>query len=244
MPALDRHDEGGVPTERRAAYRDRYGVAVLLVVLTMIILAISGTSTGGRLLALVVEGCTLLFILWTSAVRQRTFVVALVLVAGAIIVACIAVIRGENIGDAGTNLIGVLLALFAPVAIVRRLLAGLRITASTVLGALCVYLLAGLMFAYLFALIDTTDKGQFFVQVTHPPFVDYLYFSMVTLTTLGYGDFTARASLGKMLAVTEALGGQLYLVSVVAVLVSNIGRERTPRQTDKHAETSNTDGAG
>jgi hypothetical protein len=56
--------------------------------------------------------------------------------------------------------------------------------------------------------------------------VDFVYYSFVTMTTLGYGDLTARANLGRMLSVTEALFGQLYLVSVVAVLVANIGRQR------------------
>src|SRR5262249_35777611 len=106
----------------------------------------------------------------------------------------------------------------------------LRITASSVLGALCMYLIAGLLFAYVFGLIDATDQGRFFVQVQHPPSIDYLYFSLVTLTTVGYGDFTAAGNFGKMLAVTEALAGQLYLVSVVAVLVSNIGRARQRRE--------------
>jgi hypothetical protein len=113
-----------------------------------------------------------------------------------------------------------------------------------VLGALCVYLLGGLLFAYLFFLIDVHDQGHFFVQATNPPNADFLYFSMVTLTTLGYGDLTASESVGKMLAVTEALAGQMYLVSVVAVLVSRIGHERALRQPDRRGGASGNDSAG
>ena len=58
------------------------------------------------------------------------------------------------------------------------------------------------------------------------PAVDFIYFSFTTLTTTGYGDFTAGTSLGRMLAISEALVGQIYLVSVVALLVANLGRER------------------
>jgi len=230
--------------ERHERYRDQYVVAALLVVLTMIMIAVSGTSPWLRLLALVVEGGTLLFILWASAVRQPTFVLAALLVVAAIGVAGISVIRGGAFSDEALATVGVLLALSAPVAIVRRLLAEVRITASTVAGALCVYLLAGLLFSYVFGLLDATDHGHFFVQVTHPPSVDYLYFSLVTLTTVGYGDYTAGGSLGRMLAVTEALAGQLYLVSVVAVLVSNIGRERAPRHPDKRGGAPGQDSAG
>jgi hypothetical protein len=56
--------------------------------------------------------------------------------------------------------------------------------------------------------------------------VDFLYFSFVTLTTVGFGDRTAAGDLGRMLAVTEALLGQLYLLTVVALVIGNIGRER------------------
>ena len=56
----------------------------------------------------------------------------------------------------------------------------------------------------------------------------------MTLTTVGYGDFTASTSVGRMIAVSEALTGQLYLVSAVALLVGNIGRTivRGARRTD------------
>ena len=56
--------------------------------------------------------------------------------------------------------------------------------------------------------------------------VDYVYFSFVTLTTVGYGDLTARQDVGRMCSILEALFGQLYLVSVVALLVANMGRSR------------------
>ncbi len=57
---------------------------------------------------------------------------------------------------------------------------------------------------------------------------DFVYYSFVTLTTVGYGDLTASTGIGRMLSVTEALVGQLYLVTVVAILVSNLGRNRKP----------------
>ena len=56
--------------------------------------------------------------------------------------------------------------------------------------------------------------------------MDYVYFSYVTMSTVGYGDLTARGDFARMLAVTEALIGQLYLVTIVALLVGNLGRVR------------------
>jgi hypothetical protein len=206
----------------------------------MIMMAVSGAAWWGRLLALIVEGATFLFILWTSAVRPRVLALAAVLVAGAIIAAAIPVVRGSPFSAGPLNGLGALLALVAPVVIARHLLEELRITGSTVLGALCLYLLAGLFFAYVFGAIGESNQGHFFAQTTHPSSTDYLYFSLVTLTTLGYGDLTANGDLGKMLAATEALAGQLYLVSVVAVLVANIGqaprRRRSAEQGDAPEE--------
>jgi hypothetical protein len=230
--------------QRPDRYTDRYGIATALVVLTMFAMAVSTTAWWSRMLALVIEGGTMLFILWTSAVTPRVFQFAAVTVALAIVFSGLTVVRGGTFETQAIYAVGALLAVGAPVAIARHLLAELRITAATVLGALCIYLIGGLLFAYLYALGDAHDQGHFFVQVTHAPSVDYFYFSLVTLTTVGYGDLTASGSFGKMLAVTEALAGQLYLVSVVAVLVSNLGRERTPRQPHGSGGSSRKDDAG
>jgi hypothetical protein len=85
-----------------------------------------------------------------------------------------------------------------------------------------------LFFAYLYSAIGAVN-GHFFAGRHGATIVDYLYFSFATLTTVGYGDLTAAGDLGRMLAVSEALTGQLYLVTVVALLVGNVGRDRIRR---------------
>jgi hypothetical protein len=100
----------------------------------------------------------------------------------------------------------------------------------TVAGALCIYLLAGLFFAFVYSAIGAFQEGQFFAQTETTTSVDCVYFSFVTLTTVGYGDLTARTDFGRMTSISEALFGQLYLVSVVALLVGNLGRTRPRRQ--------------
>ena len=66
-----------------------------------------------------------------------------------------------------------------------------------------------------------------FVATSHATDVDYLYFSFSTLATVGFGDLVAGTNLGRMLAVTEALFGQMYLVTIVALLVGKFGRGRS-----------------
>jgi voltage-gated potassium channel Kch len=70
----------------------------------------------------------------------------------------------------------------------------------------------------------------FFAQHVAPSNVDFLYFSFVTLTTLGYGDFTPATDIGKVMVTFEALIGQVFLVTLVARLVSMYGVARHPRQ--------------
>ena len=98
-----------------------------------------------------------------------------------------------------------------------------QVTLDSVYGAITIYLLLGAFFARS-TRPSATSTDRFFNQVDHQSFQNYLYFSYITLATVGYGDFTPATSLARALSITEALTGQLYLVTVVAVLVSNIGR--------------------
>jgi voltage-gated potassium channel Kch len=108
--------------------------------------------------------------------------------------------------------------------VVRELEEDGHVTVQTVICGLCLYLLLGLAFAFVYAALDEISSQSFFAQKVDGTPNDFLYFSMVTLTTTGYGDFTAQTELGRTLAVTEALLGQIYLVTVLAVIVSNVRR--------------------
>jgi hypothetical protein len=207
------------------AAEDDFGIALVLILLTIIVLATIGDSRVGQLVAVVLGGATLLFVLHTSNARPRMIRFASLVVGVGILAAGGALLAGN--AQAGQNwafAIGLLLALAAPLAIGRRILAHTIITIKTVMGALCLYLLIGLFFSYVFALVQSLS-GSFFVQATDAGTTDFIYFSYVTLATVGYGDLTAASNLGRMLAVAEALTGQLYLVSAVALLVSNLGRQ-------------------
>ena len=138
---------------------------------------------------------------------------------------------GVDPQSVGTGSAGALLALIGPVVIIRHVLTHAKIDFETVAASLCIYLLFGIFFAYVYRILDAAD-GQFFVQQHAHAAVDFVYFSFTTLTTTGYGDLTSRLDFGRMLAISEALLGQLYLVSVVALLVANLGQARRTRVTD------------
>jgi hypothetical protein len=213
---------------------DRFVVAALLIVVSIITTAVGGDHQAGQLVLVVVESFTLIVILKASKVKRHTLRVASVVIAVAAVGTMTAISFDRQ--SAGPGLIGAALALVAPVVIVRRVVTHARIDIQTVGASLCIYLLAGVFFAYVYQLMDLIGDGPFFAQKAAASSVDFVYFSFVTLTTLGYGDLTPAQSMGKMLAISEALLGQLYLVSVVALLVANLGRDRRPRPFERDPE--------
>ena len=83
----------------------------------------------------------------------------------------------------------------------------------------------------MYSFIDAADSTPLFAQVPIATAPTPLYFSYITMTTVGYGDLTPVGNLPRMLAATEALIGQIYLVTAVALLVGNLGRERRRRRS-------------
>jgi Ion channel len=133
--------------------------------------------------------------------------------------------NGNAIKGATSVANGLLVAL-APAAVVVGVLRSVRahraITPEAVAGVLCLYLLAGMFFAFVYGAMNNFGGDPFFASGVEATPSRCLYFSFITLTTVGYGDFVARTSLGHTLSAFEALLGQIYLVTVVAVIVSNV----------------------
>jgi Ion channel len=103
---------------------------------------------------------------------------------------------------------------------VSRVLHHKRVTHETVLGALCAYVLVGLLFAFVYLAVDELRAAPFFAQPGTHAQSEYLYFSFVALTTLGFGDLSPSVGLPQALTVLEALLGQVFLVTLVARLVT------------------------
>ena len=144
--------------------------------------------------------------------------------------ACIAVSLAVLLTDS-QSLIG--LTYLLPVALLvtatlpvtlSRVLHQRRVTNETVLGALCAYVLLGLLFAFAYLAVNQVD-GPFFSQPPPHSESEFLYFSFVTLTTLGFGDLSPAVGLPQGLTVLEALTGQIFLVTMVARLVTVWGRQ-------------------
>ena len=103
---------------------------------------------------------------------------------------------------------------------ISRVLHHRRVTYETVLGALCAYVLIGLLFAFVYLAVGELREGPFFAQEGPHGQSEYVYFSFVSLTTLGFGDLSPSVGLPQALTVLEALCGQIFLVTLVARLVT------------------------
>jgi voltage-gated potassium channel len=103
---------------------------------------------------------------------------------------------------------------------IRRVVEHRRVTHETVLGALCAYVLLGLLFAFVYLAVEELDDASFFAQPGPHQQSEYVYFSFVSLTTLGFGDLSPTVGLPQALTVLEALCGSIFLVTLVARLVT------------------------
>ena len=151
-----------------------------------------------------------------------------------LIAACVALAPLVLIFDS-TEIIGI--AYLLPVALlvtatlpvtISRVLHHRRVTHETVLGALCAYVLVGLLFAFIYLAVQELRDEPFFAQPGPHEQSEYLYFSFVALTTLGFGDLSPSVGLPQALTVLEALLGQVFLVTMVARLVTLWVRQSSP----------------
>jgi hypothetical protein len=209
--------------------RKRFGL--LLLAITGVF-AVEGISSPGRVQQVVVAlllGATLVLSLRVADAR-RTVVVPTLVITGFLCAGSIVATLAADPQGIAVMLLNLLLVMIAPPAIVLGTVRTLRlrkqVTVEAVFGVLCLYLLLGMLFAFLYAFIGKVNGGHFFAQEVAVSAARCLYFSFTTITTVGYGDLTAASNLGHTLSNAEALIGQIYLVTIVSMIVGNLGLRR------------------
>jgi hypothetical protein len=207
----------------RAEATRRFGTVLVLLLLTYLFLTTNATGPWARAATVTLQAVTLVAALAAAETRMRIRRLARSVSIVCVVAAIVATQVPNTWSRDGVALMSLLLVGVAPTAIGWSIVRRRLIDTRTVLGAICIYVLLAYFWAFVYSAIGNFSSRAFFVQETHPTAAQYLYFSLVTLTTVGYGDLTATTSLGRALAAMEALLGQVYLVTVVAVLVANLG---------------------
>jgi uncharacterized membrane protein len=223
----------GMPRRPELGGRARghsFGLVLLLVLASACFQVAAPEAGWARLVTILLGAAILLAAVWAGRAQR---LVARAAAAGALLVAVAAVLYLAVDGSVPALLGAIangLLVAFAPLVIGGALVRNLReeqaVTLPTLSGVLAIYLLAGMFFSFLFAAVQAADDGGFFAQVSDPGRSDFLYFSYVTISTTGYGDLTPATEVGRMLTVAEALLGQIYLVTIVALIVANLRPRR------------------
>lgn len=210
---------------RSIQFGDRYGIVLLAITITYVLLSTVERARWTRLLLVGVLAVTLLLVLFASHVPRPAMRAALIASVVAFLLVLIESIGNNNLFSGSTFLIFGSLIFVSPFVILNRIFRHPEVSLATLLGAICVYLLIGIVFAELYLMLNEFDT--FFAQGPRPP-GDFLYFSFITLTTVGYGDFFPGSRAGKTVVAYEAIVGQLFIAILIARLVTNyVGRRRT-----------------
>jgi hypothetical protein len=205
-----------------------YGLLLALILASLTFQLASTEGDVTHVVTILLQGGTVLAALWTSLSRSRLLVLASIALAVVTVGSALAFAASGAVDAVGARIVSLVLVLLAPAAIVHGVIRHFREegrgTVQTMFGVLCVYLLIGASFAFAYGVIDNLNDAAFFASGVDGTTSDYLYFSFATMTTVGYGDLTAASDLGRSLAITEALLGQIYMVTVVALIVGNLRR--------------------
>jgi hypothetical protein len=208
----------------RASYR--YRPVLVLIVVSFVFAAVAGDGNWTTSILLVLQSATLGAAFWTAGLSRADSRLVLFLLGGATATAVGLLASSRTALEGAGGLLSGLLVIATIVVIAIGVIGQGEVNEQSVSGAICIYVLIGMVFLFFYNAMAAIGSGDFFAQGTDGTRSIRLYFSYVTLATLGYGDYTPAGNLGHTLAVLEALFGQLYLVTVVALLVSRLRGRR------------------
>jgi hypothetical protein len=210
------------PEERWTGFVGRianaFGMVFVLVVATYIVGSLVSYRGWSGVLVLALTGACATVALATAGTAVGRVRVAAAVAAAIVVLGAIGVAAGANAPSGMAAFIQALLLAVAALKVLGAVLGEREVGFRTILGAISVYVILGLLFTFVYAGLDRFQAGSFFDQPTQTG--DFLFFSITTLTTTGYGNLIPAAQPGRMLAGLEMLMGQIFLVTLIAGLVS------------------------
>jgi Ion channel len=199
---------------------DAFGLVLLLVLATYVLASLLDSSGWSAVVELSAGTVTAVVALSSAGTRISLVRVGALLGAVAIVLAAIAAISDTHGWLSAASLVEVGLLFAAAVAVLRRVVVSATVDTRTILGAISVYAILGLLFTFVYGTVERLQGEPLFGEVADPQNSDFIFFSFTTLTTTGYGDLVPVGQPGRMLAGLEMMIGQIFLVTLVARLVS------------------------
>ncbi|HEU4974903.1 MAG TPA: potassium channel family protein [Baekduia sp.] len=228
-PVADLPPPAAAVRREDATVGPRYGLLLLAAAASIGVQGIASPSGVQQLVVTALSGAALVLAVRGAQLAPRLLRLALALAVVAVAVAAVRA-AGGGVGDGAARAMNAALLAFGPpavaVGVMRDLRATGRVRFAAVLGVLSLYLLLGLLFAFVYGAIDRLTDHALFAGGLPADVSRCIYYSFTTLATVGYGDVVTQTQLGHTLSIFEALLGQIYLVTVVSMLVSNIGQPR------------------
>jgi len=207
---------------------DSYG-SVLLLILFTYGFSVGVTASWAASLVITVQIATVWAVLHVTRARRPVRRIAGALLLISAIAALVNLFVGREAAGAGAvAFMSAVLYLIAPFSITRSLIFRREVDLETVLGALDIYLLVGMLFAFVYRFLGVVQSSAFFGAAGDGKFPQDLFFSFTTLTTTGYGNLVPAGNPGQTFAVAEMLIGQLFLVTAVAKVISAFTPARLP----------------
>lgn len=207
--------------QRRARrINDAFGLVLFLVLLTYVLASLLSNRGWGAVVLTVATSATSVVSLTSSRATARLVRTAAMLSALTIVLAVISAASSERTWLNVGSVIQIGLLTGAMAAVLRRVITSLEVGFRTILGAISVYTVLGLLFSFAYGTIARIQSTPFFQGVPQPHGSDFLFFSYTTLTTTGYGNLVPAGQPGQMVSGLEMMLGQVFLVTLVAGLVS------------------------
>jgi hypothetical protein len=221
MESADRRaDRGEVWRQRAERVRDAFGLVLFLVLLTYVLASLLSNRGWSAVVLTLATSATSVVALASSHVRRRVVQASLWLSGLTVALAILAAATDEQTLLNLASLIQICLLALAMVAVLWRVVSSAEVGSRTILGAISVYAVLGILFTFAYGTIDRLQGGPFFEETARPEGGDFLFFSYTTLTTTGYGNLVPGGQPGRMIAGLEMMLGQIFLVTLVAGLVS------------------------
>lgn len=204
---------------------DSYALVLALLLASLVVAIVAPEITWARVVRDVVLSLTIVVTYWTATRRRASVVRGALWPSIALVFVLVGALEGART-HAVTAAIGALLVGMVAFLVTRDLLRRGRVNRESVYGALSLYVLLGMLFGFVYMFIADVTDAAFFARGDDGTSGEHLYYSFVAISTTGFGDLSPATGVGRALTVLEIVLGQLYLVTVVAVLVTTAADRR------------------